>query len=246
MPAISAIHTVQDKRGSGSRLNRSPPDVTGLASRELLPTPGSWSGLAPGPVGCAGSEWSGRGGGGVVCSACAVTAALLRRRTDTQASAPARPGQGPSRPRHDPAHRPGNRAPAQPAPPAQQRRALAGLAAPPPGPRWWLGRGKLIAAALCGMLEVSPGGPPDDGSPGFALSQGSQARLNLSTENAAASCFQCVSLPVSASDAAPAAMSGSHSRGSSTVGSHGRAGQPGVTGGAAAPRSWPGRGRRVP
>jgi len=36
--------------------------------------------------------------------------------------------------RDDPAHRPGNRAPAQPPTPARQRRALAGLAPIPPGP----------------------------------------------------------------------------------------------------------------
>jgi hypothetical protein len=30
--------------------------------------------------------------------------------------------------------------------------------------------GTLVIAALLGGLEVSPGGPPDDGSPGFALS----------------------------------------------------------------------------
>jgi SRSO17 transposase len=48
---------------------------------------------------------------------CAVTAALLRRRTGD-----------------DPAHRPGNRAPARSPAPTRQRRALAGLAAPPPSP----------------------------------------------------------------------------------------------------------------
>ena len=46
---------------------------------------------------------------------CAITAALLRRRTDTQAPPPARPGPAATRrPRHDPADRPRNRAPAQP------------------------------------------------------------------------------------------------------------------------------------
>ncbi len=65
---------------------------------------------------------------------CAVTAALLRRRTGTQAPAPGTPGPAPARrPRNDPAHRPRNRAPARPPAPTRQRRALARLAAPPPG-----------------------------------------------------------------------------------------------------------------
>ena len=46
---------------------------------------------------------------------CAVTAALLRRRTDTQAPRPGTPGPASARrPGDDPADRPGNRAPAQP------------------------------------------------------------------------------------------------------------------------------------
>ena len=66
---------------------------------------------------------------------CAITAALLRRRTGTQAPAPARPDQPPARrPRHDPAHRPRDRAAAHPPAPARRRRALADLAAPPPSP----------------------------------------------------------------------------------------------------------------
>ena len=52
-------------------------------------------------------------------------------RTPQRARTPDRPAR---RVRDDPAHRPGNRAPARPPAPAGQRRALAGLAAPPPGP----------------------------------------------------------------------------------------------------------------
>ena len=66
---------------------------------------------------------------------CAVTAALLRRRTGTQAPAPVLPDQlPPAEPRDDPAHRPRNRAPARTPAPARQRPALAELAAPPPSP----------------------------------------------------------------------------------------------------------------
>ena len=48
---------------------------------------------------------------------------------------PGTPGPAPARrPRDDPAHRPRNRAPARTPAPTRQRRALAGLAAPPPSP----------------------------------------------------------------------------------------------------------------
>jgi hypothetical protein len=43
---------------------------------------------------------------------------------------------------------------------------------------------RLMVSALPGELEVSPGGPPDDGSLGFALS-GSQPSVSRSMENAA-------------------------------------------------------------
>ena len=69
---------------------------------------------------------------------CAVTAAQLRERTDTQAPPPGRPGrQAARRPRADPAHRPRDQAPArrrtQPPAAARPRRPLAPLATPPPG-----------------------------------------------------------------------------------------------------------------
>ncbi len=65
---------------------------------------------------------------------CAVTAALLRRRTGTQPHAPVHPDQPPPA---DPGMIPltvpeTGRLPGHP-PPTRQRRALAGLAAPPPG-----------------------------------------------------------------------------------------------------------------
>jgi hypothetical protein len=51
------------------------------------------------------------------------------------AAPPRTPGPAPARrPRDDPAHRPRNRAPPRPPAPTRQRRALAELAAPPPGP----------------------------------------------------------------------------------------------------------------
>ena len=70
---------------------------------------------------------------------CAVTAALLKDRTDTQAPPPATPDQAPPEdPRDDPADRTGDQTPASrslPAPaPAPPRHALAELATPSPGP----------------------------------------------------------------------------------------------------------------
>ena len=70
---------------------------------------------------------------------CAVTAALLRDRTDTQAPPPLRPDQPPpARTGHDLADRPRDQAPARrraPAPaPARPCRPLAELATPPPSP----------------------------------------------------------------------------------------------------------------
>ena len=69
---------------------------------------------------------------------CAVTAAQLRDRTDTQAPPPGRPGrQAARRPRPHPAHRPRGQATArrrtQPAETARPRRPLAPMATPPPG-----------------------------------------------------------------------------------------------------------------
>ena len=69
---------------------------------------------------------------------CAVTAALLSDRTDTQAPPPVRPGQPPPA---DPGMIPltvpeiARLLAATPGPPARPRRALARLAAPPPSPR---------------------------------------------------------------------------------------------------------------
>ena len=70
---------------------------------------------------------------------CAVTAAQLRDRTDTQAPPPATPGPAAARrPRPDPAHRPRGQATARRRPPpprpARPRRPLAPLATPSPGP----------------------------------------------------------------------------------------------------------------
>jgi hypothetical protein len=75
-------------------------------------------------------------------ASCAVTAALLKDRTDTQAPLPATPGQAPpENPRDDPADRTGDQTPASrslPAPaPARPRHALAELATPSPGPLYW-------------------------------------------------------------------------------------------------------------
>ena len=70
---------------------------------------------------------------------CAVTAAQLKDRTDTQAPPPvsARPGPA-ARPGNDPADRPGDKTPARsrarPPPTPRPRRTLARLATPPPGP----------------------------------------------------------------------------------------------------------------
>jgi hypothetical protein len=71
---------------------------------------------------------------------CAITAALLKDRTDAQAPPPARPGQPPpAAPGGDPADRrrdrPPARRPAHPARPAWPRRLLADLETPPPSPR---------------------------------------------------------------------------------------------------------------
>ena len=69
---------------------------------------------------------------------CAVTAAQLRERTDTQAPPPAGPGrQAARRPRADPAVRPRGQAPARRRPPptaaTRPHRPLAPVAPPPPG-----------------------------------------------------------------------------------------------------------------
>ena len=85
---------------------------------------------------------------------CAVTAALLRRRTDTRAPAPHPPRPGPTRrPSHDPADRPRSRPAARPPTATGHYRAMAGLAAPVPGPlglvrqRTRLTRGSRIAGS---------------------------------------------------------------------------------------------------
>ena len=75
----------------------------------------------------------------VALAICAVTAALLRGRTDTQAPPPVRPDQPPPPdPRDDPADRPRGQPPAHRshphATPTRPRRPLVRLDPPPPGP----------------------------------------------------------------------------------------------------------------